>query len=496
MNPAWMILTPFAGGLAAWGLARVSPAAARWVALIAMAAVAAMGIGAATGLPHTGPAWRIGVDYVGVNYEWLPQIGASIRLECDVFAAYMVILAGVLGVLSVASSWRIERRVGLYHFCLLWMLSAMIGVTLAGDLLLFYVLWEMMLIPLYLLIGIWGGEHRVRAAIKTFIFTQAGSLAMLLGILALYFAHGVDTFSLRYFAQEADSSPLMAWCMLGFVLGLGVKLPIVGLHNWLPDAHANSPDGGGVDIAGLTFKVGAYAMLRLIRPLFPWESGVYAHVGMAIGAASVLYGALMAWGQTNLKRLLAYSSVSHMGFIVLAVFAGGRELTPQGVVGVGATVLIVASGITTGGLFAIAGMIHRRLGTYDLRHMGGLWRLWPRMGGATMVLALATLGLPGLANFVGEAMILFGAFGRNPDATAVAAIGLVLSAIYALRLVQRIFHGSTSVEPAPHGTLARQGDLDVRETIIVALCVVLVVAIGLAPWVQDLAWLVTGRPAR
>ena len=385
----------------------------------------------------------------------------------------MLLLTGFVGILSVAASWKtVHQRVGFFHFVLLLTLTGIAGVFLATDLFLFYLFWELMLIPLFFLIDIWGHEHRHAAAMKFFIFTQVGGLFLLLGILGLVFAHGIATgvFSFDYFILLHTPLPatLGLWLALSFFLAFAVKLPAVPVHTWLPDAHTQAPTAGSVDLAGLVLKVGAFGLLRFAVPLFPEASHILAPVAMTLGVIGILYGALLAFGQTDLKRLVAYTSISHMGFVLVGIYAW-NPLALQGVV-----IIMLAHGFSSSALFLLVGMLDRRLRSRNMRAMGGLWSARPRMGGFGLFFALASLGLPGLANFVGEFLVLLGTFRVAPVFAVLAAVGLILSLIYSLWIVQQVFWGQPPTsETGP--------DLDLRETAMLLSCLLLIVWIGLAP---------------
>jgi NADH-quinone oxidoreductase subunit M len=360
----------------------------------------------------------------------------------------------------------------------MWTAAGLAGVFMALDLFLFYFFFEMMLVPLYFLIAIWGHENRLRAAVKFFIYTQASGLLMLIAILGLYFVHGrntgVYTFDYLQLLGGALSSQESLWLMLGFFAAFAVKLPVIPLHGWLPDAHSQAPTAGSVDLAGLVIKVGAFGMMRFMFPLFPESSFDLSGVGMALGVAGILYGAVMAFSQTDLKRLVAYTSVSHMGFVLLGIFAW-NGLALQGVV-----LQIVCHGLSTGGLFILVGALDERLGTRDLAKMGGFWGIWPRMGGVGMFLAMAALGLPALGNFLADFLILLGAYQVNRPAAIIASVGLVFSTVYALWFVQKVFHGP---DPPTDRSSNRPlwGDLDRREIVMMAVVLVVILWLGLYP---------------
>lgn len=405
--------------------------------------------------------------------EWIPSFGISFHLAVDGLSLLLLALTFFLGVLAVLCSWdEIRERTGFYYFNLLWILAGVAGVFMAMDLFLFYFFWEVMLIPMYFMIGIWGSENRVYAAYKFFIFTQASGLLMFLAILGLYFIHGRDTgvYTFGYFELTSTVVPFQTalWLMAGFMIAFAVKLPVFPFHTWLPDAHGEAPTAGSLILAGLLLKTGAYGMLRFVVPLFPEAVREVAVPAMVLGVAGIIYGAVMAYSQTDLKRLVAFTSVSHMGFVITGIFAL-NELALQGVV-----MQLVTHALSTGALFLMAGMIKERLHTRDIEQMGGLWGPMPQMGSIGLVFAMASLGLPGLGNFVAEFLILLGVFQAQPWITIAAASGLIFSAVYSLRIVGKIFLGQRkTMEPVP--------DFSAREMLIMAALTVSVIWLGLFP---------------
>lgn len=462
----WLIIILLVGGVLAWVLARWNVAWARWVSLATLAAGSALvlsiwlksyGRMASGG----GRPWL-----VELNVPWIPQLGISFHLAMDGLSLLLVALTFFLGILSVTVSWNeIRERVGFFHFNLLWILAGITGVFLALDLFLFYFFWEVMLVPMYFLISIWGHERRIYAAIKFFIFTQLSGLLMLLSILGLYFIHGgqtgVYTFDYNQLLGTRLTGSTAIWLMLGFFIAFAVKLPAVPVHSWLPDAHTEAPTAGSVILAGLLLKTGAYGLMRFVVPFFPEAAGAFSTVAMALGVVGILYGAFMAFAQTDLKRLVAYTSVSHMGFVLLGVFAW-NSLSLQGVV-----IQMLCHGFSTGGLFILVGLLQERIHTRDMDRMGGLWTVAPRMGGVGLVLALASLGLPGLGNFIGEFLILFGAYRVNVPLTALATVGLILSTVYSLWLMQRVFYGRERESWKPADLSA--GEMTMMGALILAL---------------------------
>lgn len=470
MTLSLLILVLAGGGLLAWLAERLRPGASRVVSLAALAVDAVL-VASLWG-SYTG-ALAPGVWLAEYQTPWIPRFGISFHLAVDGLSLVLVTLSVFLGVLAVLCSWtEIRERVGFFHFNLLWVLGGVIGVFLALDLFLFYFFWEMMLIPMYLLIINWGHEHRVYAGVKFFIFTQASGLLMLLSILGLYLLQGQATGIYSYDYQDllgATIDPAVAkWLMLGFFIAFAVKLPMVPFHTWLPAAHTEAPTAGSVVLAGLLLKTGGYGMLRFVIPLFPEASRDLAPWAAGLGVAGVIYGAVSAFGQTDLKKLVAYSSVSHMGFILLGVFAF-NEIAYQGVV-----MQMVCHGVTTGALFILVGLLYERIHTRDIARMGGLWSAAPRFGAVVIFFTMASVGLPGLGNFIGEFLTLLGAYQTLPGATAVAALGLILGAAYSLRLVRLTLHG-------PNTNNWSFADLNARETAILAVLGIAIVWLGVNP---------------
>lgn len=469
---AWLLIITIVAGVAAWVLGRWSRGASRWMALAALFLDAVLLLdlwlrGAAAGSPP-GSLWLSEVEY-----RWIVPLGIGFHLAIDGLSLLLLVLTVFLGLAAVITSWtEIEKSTGAFHLSLMLTLAGIMGVFMAVDLFLFYFLWELMLIPMYFLISIWGHENRVRAAIKFFLFTQAGSLLMLVAILALYIVHGrhtgIYTFDYEQLLETPVSPSLAFWLMLGFFAGFAVKLPVVGLHTWLPDAHTEAPTAGSVLLAGLLLKTGAYGLLRFALPLFPVESAQLAEAAMILGVTGILYGALQAFGQPDAKRLVAYTSISHLGFVLVGVYAGTRLAL------YGTVVILVAHGLSTGGLFIVVGIMQERFHTRRMDAFGGLWSSMPRLGGIALFLALASLGLPGLANFVGEFLVLTGTYAVSPALAAVGALGFVLSSIYSLWLVYRVFQG-----PAKQEGLAR--DLRGREVIVFGFIIAGILWLGLYP---------------
>jgi NADH-quinone oxidoreductase subunit M len=413
-------------------------------------------------------AWLI--DY---RADWIPSFGISLHLAVDGLSLLMLLLTFFIGLISVLISWKeIKENVGFFHFNILWILSGITGVFLSMDLFLFYFFWELMLVPMYFLICIWGHENRIYASYKFFIYTQASGLLMFISIIALYFIHGrntgIYTFDYTKLLGTVLSAPVAFLLMLGFLVAFLVKLPIVPLHNWLPDAHTEAPTAGSLILAALLLKTGAYGLLRFVIPLFPEASVQFAPVGMVLGVIGILYGAKLAFAQTNLKRLVAYTSVSHMGFVIIGVYAF-NELAYQGVV-----MQMIAHAISTGALFILVGQLYERIHTQEISKMGGFWKQVPVMGGIGLIFAMASLGLPGLGNFIAEFLTLAGTYKANIPIACLASIGLVAATIYSLRILQKVFFGKEKAE-------WKIKDLSIREKMITGSLVIVIFYLGLLP---------------
>ncbi|HTH57497.1 MAG TPA: NADH-quinone oxidoreductase subunit M [Cyclobacteriaceae bacterium] len=469
-----MILVAFVtilmvGGIFAWIIANWNKDLARWISVAALSIDFILGIS----IWWQNPTIESSTWLLQFTAKWVPSLGISFSLAIDGLSLLMLLLTFFLGIFGVLISWNeIQDRVGFFHFNLLWVLAGITGVFLTMDLFLFYFFWEVMLIPMYFLIGIWGHENRRYAAYKFFIFTQASGLLMLLAILGLYFVHGraTGTFTFNYFdlLNTQMSAGVERWLMLGFLAAFVVKLPVVPFHTWLPDAHSQASTAGSLILAGLLLKTGAYGLIRFVLPLFPSASAEIAPWAMLFGVIGILYGASLAFSQTDLKRLVAYTSVSHMGFVIFGVFAF-NEIAMQGVV-----MQMITHGISTGALFVLAGSIYERIHTRDITSMGGFWTKAPFMSVVGLIFVLASLGLPGLGNFVAEFLTLIGSWQANPVLTIFATLGVVAATAYSLRIMQKVFLGNfTTDKTIP--------DLSFREKIIMIPLVISIIWLGLFP---------------
>jgi len=410
--------------------------------------------------------------------SWIPSIGVQYFFGVDGIAALLVLLTTLLGFVSILSSWTaITERVRPYYVFMLLLQTGMLGVFCALDLFLFYVFWEAMLVPMYFLIGIWGSARRLYAAIKFFLYTLVGSVVMLLGILALYFHSrklpGLErsgSFDYTVWMQMGIPADLQFWVFLAFFLGFAIKVPMFPFHTWLPDAHVEAPTAGSVILAGVLLKMGTYGFVRFSLPLLP-EATVQAVDWMVtLSIIAIVYAALVTLVQKDMKKLIAYSSVSHLGFVMLGMFA----LNPLGLEG--SVLQMVNHGLSTGGLFLIVGLIYERRHTKEIAQFGGLAHVMPVYATLTLVLFLASMGLPLLNGFIGEFMILQGAYSANPVWAYWAVLGIVLGAAYLLWLYQRVFWGKLTQEEN-----RRLADLNGREITTLVPLVALCLWIGVYP---------------
>jgi len=477
MMLALFVAVPLVFGFAGWLWSRGNPAGSRWLALAANAInlclAGALWLGAAGAISLPGMDAAGGRWLAETRADWIPGLGISFSLGLDGLSLALLALTALLGIMSVLASWKgIRERVGFFHLNLSLVLAGVNGVFLATDLFLFAFFWELMLIPMYFLIDIWGHENRHKAAVKFFLFTQVGGLLMLVAIIGLAVVHLLATGSWTFSSAEligTPMSPVVAMLlMLGFFVAFAVKLPAFPLHTWLPDAHTEAPTAGSVILAGLLLKTGGYGLIRFAVPLFPEASRAFAPVAMGLAIAGILYGGIMAFSQSDMKRVVAYTSVSHLGFVLLGVYA----FTPLALSG--AALQMVSHGISTGALFILVGALQERIHTRDLGRMGGLWAQVPRMGAAALVLAMALIGLPGLVNFVSEFLVLLGTWQTSRLAAILAAVGLLIAMIYSLRLFQVAFHGEQHEKWIVD-------DLSARETGVLFVLIALLVVLGVFP---------------
>lgn len=483
-----LILVPFLTGFLCWITEGVSRHLPRWMALGGMILNLVLSL---MFWQNSGTALAQPIQQAGAlswlaefKVSWIPALGINFHLGIDGLSLLMVVLTNLLGILAVGCSWNeIRGRIGFFHLNLLWSLGGVIGCFLALDMFLFFFFWEMMLVPIYFLIALWGhtgatGRSRVSAATKFFIYTQVSGLIMLVGILALVFIrasqHQMDAQPLSFAYQDLLNVTMPLGLeyalMLCFFIAFAVKLPVVPLHGWLPDAHAQAPTAGSVDLAGILIKTAAYGMLRFLLPFFPNAAAQFAPIAIGLGLVGVFYGAWLAYQQNDIKRLLAYTSVSHMGFVLLAIFTGNL-MSLQGLM-----IQMLAHGLSSAALFIMSGQLYERLHTRDLDQMGGLWGRLRYLPALLMFFSAALLGIPGTGNFVGEFVILLGTFKAYPWMTTLATISMVLAGVYALILIYRALFG-----PDTEATRRPMPDLDLREKSILLVLALGLVWLGLYP---------------
>ncbi len=413
---------------------------------------------------------RAGFQY-GEKVAWIPAFGINYEVGIDGISLLLLLLTTLLTPLAILSSWNsIKERQKEYMIFMLILETGMLGVFVSLDLFLFYVFWEITLVPMYFLIGIWGGPRRVYAAVKFFLYTMAGSLLMLLAI--LYLGINGHTFSLTELLANHSwlaGAPQMA-LFVGFAVAFAIKVPLWPFHSWLPDAHVEAPTAGSVILAGVLLKMGTYGFLRFNLPLFPDAARQAAPVIAVLAIIGIIYGAIVSFAQTDVKKLVAYSSVSHLGFVMLGIFS----FTPQGIQG--AVLQMINHGLSTGALFLMVGFIYERRHTREMDQFGGLWKILPIYGTLFLIVSLSSMGLPGLNGFVGEFTILLGTWAANPVWAAFAATGVILAAIYILTMFQKMFMGETRNEENKHLL-----DLSQRELWVIVPIIVLIFVIGLYP---------------
>ena len=409
------------------------------------------------------------------RHAWIPAFGIEYYVGVDGISLLLLVLTGFLTPLALLGSWEsVHKHTKAFCIFVLLLESAMIGVFISLDLFLFYVFWDAMLIPMYFLIGIWGYERRIYAAIKFILYTMAGSVLMLLAILGLaylhYVAHGVYSFDLLKLYGLTLTGHQQFWFFLAFALAFAIKVPLFPFHTWLPDAHVEAPTAGSVILAGVMLKMGTHGLVRFAFPLFPDAAVFFAPALAVLAVIGIVYGALVAMVQPDMKKLVAYSSVSHLGFVVLGITA----MNTQGVSG--AVYQMLSHGISTGGLFLIVGMLSDRRHTRLISEYGGLKKVTPRLVAAFLIVTLASIGLPGLNGFVGEFLILLGAFRWDPRLATVAATGVILSATYMLWMFQRVNYG-----PVTNEKNANLPDLRPREWLVIVPIIAVAILMGVLP---------------
>ena len=410
---------------------------------------------------------------------WIPRFGVQYALGIDGLSIWLVLLTTFLTPITILSTWdSIGTRPRAFEAFMLLLETGMLGVFLAQDLFLFYIFWEFTLVPMYFLIGIWGGQRRIYATVKFFLYTFAGSIFMLLAIIALYVLYGGNSFSMPAMGRDIQSGafvldPIIArWMFLAFFAAFAIKVPLWPFHSWLPDAHTEAPTAGSVILAGVLLKLGGYGFLRFNLPLFPEASRYFAPAIGVLAVIGIIYGAFVAFAQQDIKKLVAYSSVSHLGFVMLGIFS----LQPEGIHG--AILQMVNHGLSTGALFLIVGFIYERRHSRDIDAFGGLWKAMPVYSFLSLIIVLSSLGLPGLNGFVGEAAILFGTI-RSPFLgwafAALALTGVILAAVYLLWMFRKVMMAEVTE------ATARMPDVTRLELVMLVPLVILIIVIGLYP---------------
>ena len=484
-----IIFLPLLGAAVSALVPKNRPGAAKWVAL----ATSVLGLALTAAVVATFDRASGAMQFV-TNVVWVPQAGVHYHLGVDGISITMLALSSLLGLVAVIASWKVTDRAPAYFAMLLLLQVGMNGVFVALDFVLFYMFWELVLVPMFFLIGMWGGARREYASIKFFIYTLAGSVFMLVGMIALYLSAG--TFDMVELAKAGSSGVFglgfQNWVFLAFFLGFAVKVPVWPLHTWLPDAHVEAPTAASVLLAGILLKMGTYGFIRVSLPMLPQASAAWAPWISVLAAISIVYGAAVAFAQTDLKKLVAYSSVSHMGFVMLGIFS----LTATGLNG--AVAVMFSHGVVTGMLFLLVGMVYERSHTREISKVGGLSVAMPVMGGLLAFASFASLGLPGLSGFVGEFLSLVGAWQSAVIPhwiTVVSAVGVLLAAAYMLWMVLRVVLGT------PTEAVLGLPDVTAREVAALAPLIALTLVVGVwwssllgfvDPAVKALLALVTG----
>jgi NADH-quinone oxidoreductase subunit M len=471
-----VLFTPLAGMIPLLLIPGGNKRAIRWWANIVMFAGFLASLPLVFWFPNQDPTQQF--KFIE-QHAWIPSIGAHYFLGIDGISFLLIMLTTVLGFLATLSSWTaVDERLKEYYAMFLLLQTGMLGVFMSLDFFLFYVFWEVMLVPMYFIIGVWGGPRKLYAAIKFFLYTLAGSVLMLLGILTLYFRYhtdtGVYTFNVLELMKHANSWPeqLQFWVFWAFMIGFAIKVPMVPFHTWLPDAHVEAPTAGSVILAGVLLKMGTYGFIRFSLPLLPKASTnpKIVKTMVVLSIIAIIYGALVSLMQRDMKKLIAYSSVSHLGFCTLGIFA----LNPHGLSG--SVIQQINHGISTGALFLIVGLIYERRHTREIKELGGLSNVMPVYATLFMIVMLSSLGLPLLNGFIGEFTILQGAFETNWHWAAWAVAGIVLGAAYLLWLYQRTMFG-----PCDNPKNQALRDLNFREIMTLVPLVIWAFWIGLYP---------------
>ena len=472
-----VILAPAAFAILLLPIPRVWKRVHRVLTIIASSIMFAFSLKLWLGFDPNDPGFQF-VD----SFAWIPQFGISFNVGVDGISILLVLLTTLLLPVVVLAAWRLNiEHIKSLHISLLLLTTGMIGTFAALDLFLFYVFWEITLIPMYFIIGVWGGPRRIYASVKFFLFTLAGSVLMLVAVLYLTWFHHQQTGIWSYnYLDLLNTAPLLSvsggllapgmLVFAAFAVAFAVKVPIFPLHTWLPDAHVEAPSTGSVILAGVLLKMGGYGFIRFNRALLPDAWDLFTPLVMVLAVIGIVYGALVAMVQTDVKKLVAYSSVSHMGFVMLGLAAGTQAATQ------GAILQMVNHGLSTGGLFLLVGMLYQRRHTRMIADFGGLAGVIPIFTGCFLFVTLSSIGLPGLNGFVGEFLILGGSWGVFPTAVVCGGLGIILGAVYMLWMVQRVFWG-----PLDNPANQTLPDLSIREFFVMFPLLVLIVWIGVHP---------------
>jgi NADH-quinone oxidoreductase subunit M len=473
----YLLLTPLIGSVIVLFLKEENVHVIRWYALAVSSVAFLISLFLYSGFNSANPMFQFTHSFV-----WIKSLNVSYSVGVDGISLLLVLLTTFLTPLTFLSTWKaIEKNVKMFTFSMLLLEAGMIGVFISLDLFLFYIFWEAMLIPMYFIIGIWGGERRIYASVKFFIFTMFGSLLMLVAIIWLIVFSsnltGTFTSNLLELYKIGPQVPhnIQAWMFGAFFLSFAIKVPLFPLHTWLPDAHVEAPTAGSVILAGVLLKMGTYGMIRFCVPLFPQSAVEYAPIISVFAVIGIIYGALVAMVQPDMKKLVAYSSVSHLGFVVLGIFAMTAESMQ------GAVIQMINHGLSTGALFLLVGVLYERTHRRDIAFYGGIARLVPVYATALMIASLSSMGLPGLNGFVGEFLILIGAFKssvlNNWWFTIFAATGVIFAAVYLLWMYQRVVWGEVKNPKLEHELT----DLNKREIIVLIPIFVFILWIGVYP---------------
>lgn len=483
-----LVLMPFIFGILSWQSERIYSWMPRWIALfgtsiifiiisclcIYQTAYYPLIISDNEVLTHLSNKWKL--EYI---CTWIPRFGINFHLALDGLSMLMLMLSGLLGVIAILSSWNEQYRYqGLFYFNLLWVLGGVIGVFLAIDMFLFFFFWETMLIPMYFLISLWGYEEstswdRINAATKFFIYTQFSGFIMLFSIIVLvicnYNLNGFWSFDYNDLLYVVLPKHIEYILMLGFFLAFAVKMPIIPFHSWLPEIHSYTSISGSVDLVGVLLKTAVYGFFRFILPLFPDASQDFASFAMFLGILNIFYGAWMAFMQIDIKRLIAYINISHMGFVLIAIYSNSH-ISYQG-----AIIQIISYSLSASGMFVLFGQMYTRIRTRNITEMHGLWSRINLIPIFSLCFILAMLGIPGTGNFIGEVIILLGLFQKAPIITIVSVFGILFISISLLVLMQNIYYGITSVK------VDQLKDFTCREKFISMLLLLCIFVIGLYP---------------